>query len=195
MASTIALADIGKWPRQVVHQYHKGIVDTIRVTVKTYGPAIIQAIIDGVRPHPPVNTGDYRRSWKARNITDGVFFYNPTLQASIIERGRRPAWVSKEGQEALARWVHLHGMDREPMSKRERRVRRRMRAGGTDKGVFRFRTRWQQENRARGIAFVIARAMSKKARPGLFILAQTKRILTMQVTNDVEAMIARGPQP
>ena len=196
MASTVQLADIGKWPKQVVHQYHKGIVDTIRVTVKTYGPAIIQAIIDGVRPYPPVNTGDYRRSWKARNITDGVFFYNPTLQASIIEKGRRPGvGVSQAGQEAIARWVHLHGMDRQSMSRRERRARRSMRAGGTDKRAFRFRTRWQQENRARGIAFVISRAIKRRGLKAKNILAQAKPILTMQVTNDVEAMIARGPQP
>jgi hypothetical protein len=195
VASTVQLADIGKWPLKVVHQYHSGIVDTMRVSVKTYGPAIIQAVIDGVRPHPPVNTGDYRRGWKVRNITDGVFLYNPTKQAGIIERGRRPGTgVSQEGQEAIARWVHLHGMDRDGMSTRERRARRKMRAAGAEKAAFRFRTRWTQDSRARAIAFLIARAIKRRGLPAKNILAQAKPILTMQVSNDVEAMIARGPQ-
>lgn len=196
MASTVQLADIGKWPKQVVHQYHSGIVQTIRTSLRMYAPALIQDAIASVKPYQPVHTGDYKRSWKVRNITDGAFFYNPTIQASIIERGRRPGvGVSRAGQEALARWVHLHGMDRATMSKRERRSRRRMRAGGAAKESFRFRTKWSQESRARGIAFLIARAIKRRGLPAKNVLKSVTEELTHHVLNDVEAMIAKGPQP
>jgi hypothetical protein len=195
VASTVQLADIGKWPQKVMHQYHSGIVQTIRTSLRMHAPALIQAAIAGVKPYQPVHTGDYKRSWKVVNITDGAFFYNPTIQAGIIERGRRPGvGVSRAGQEALARWAHLHGMDREKMSKRESRTRRRMRAGGAAKESFRFRVRWSQESRARGIAFLIARAIKRRGLPAKNVLKSITADLTSRVLNDVEAMIAKGPQ-
>jgi hypothetical protein len=36
------------------------------------------------------DTGEYRRSWKVRDITDGAVLYNASRQAPIIEKGRRP---------------------------------------------------------------------------------------------------------
>jgi len=190
--STVSLADLGKWPQKITRERHGAIVEAMRVSVKTCGPGIVQAIIDQVRPHPPVNTGEYRRNWKVRNITDGVMLFNPTKQAGIIEHGRRPGFgVSREGQEALERWVHLHGMDRQPTSKRERATRRRMRAGGTSKEGIRARSRWQQDSVARGIAFLIARAIKRRGLPANNILAQAKPLITAQVMQDVEASISR----
>jgi hypothetical protein len=178
----------------MVGKYHAEIVKQIQVSVKMHGPAIIQAIIDGTRPYPPVNTGEYRRAWKVRSISNGALIFNPTKQAGIIGNGRRPGFgVSREGQEALARWVHLHGMDKAKVSKRERRYRRLMtKAGFGDKDRFRARTRQSMENRARGIAFVIARAIKRRGLPAKNILGQAKPIITMQVLNDVDAVMVRG---
>ena len=177
----------------MVGKYHAEIVKQIQVSVKMHGPAIIQAIIDGTRPYPPVNTGEYRRAWKVRSISNGALVFNPTKQAGIIENGRRPGFgVSREGQEALARWVHLHGMDRQPMSIREKRAGRKLRAAGISKQGLRARKMWTQENRARGIAFVIARAIKRRVTPGKNILGQAKPIITMQVLNDVDAVMVRG---
>ena len=191
MASTVQLADIGKWPKQVVHQYHSGIVATIRTSLRMHAPALFQAAIAGVRPHQPVNTGDYKRSGKVVNIADGAMFFNPTKQAPIIDHGRRPGTgVSREGQEALARWVHLHGMDRPTASQMRFARSRRARKGG----ATRFR-RLLQEDRARGVAFLIARAIKRRGLPAKNVIGGMKAELTRMVLADVEAMIARGPQP
>jgi hypothetical protein len=197
VAATIKLADIGKWPQKVVHQYHGGIVSTIRTSLRMHAPVLFQEAIASVKPFQPVNTGDYKRSGKVVNITDGAMFFNPTIQASIIDKGRRPGkGVSREGQEALARWVHLHGMDRAPMSKRERRHRRLMRKAGLgDKSYARMRSQSSQESRARAIAFLIARAIKRRGLPAKNVISGMREELTRRVLNDVESMIAKGPQP
>jgi hypothetical protein len=190
MASTVKLADIGKWPQQVVHQYHGGIVSTIRTSLRMHAPVLFQDAIAAVKPYQPVNTGDYKRSGKVVNITDGAMFFNPTKQASIIDKGRRRGkGVSREGQEALARWVHLHGMDR-PTTAQLRFARGRKARRGS---AARFR-RILQEDRARAVAFLIARAIKRRGLPAKNVISGMKGKLTSLVLNDVEAMIARGPQ-
>ena len=192
MIGSVKLSDLGKWPAKVAHERHGAIVNAIRVSVKTNGPAIIQAVIGGVKPYPPVNTGEYRRNWKVRNITDGVLLFNPTKQAGVIENGRRPGFgISRQGQEDLARWAHLHGMDRKPMSRRERATRRKMRTEGYGKEAFRGRIRWQQDSRARSIAFLIARAIKRRGLPAKHILAMAKPFIVMQVMRDIDMALAQ----
>lgn len=189
MAASIKLADIGKWPQKVVHDYHGGIVSTIRTSLRMHAPVLFQEAIAAVRPHQPVNTGDYKRSGKVVNITDGAMFFNPTKQAAIIDRGRRKGFgVSREGQEALARWVHLHGMDR-PTAAQMRFARGRRRGSAA-----RFR-KILQEDRARAVAFLIARAIKQRGLPAKNVISGMREKLTGLVLNDVEAMIAKGPQP
>jgi hypothetical protein len=192
--NTINIRDLGKWPRQTVGKYVSAMTKEIQVSLKMCGPAIVQTIIDGTRPFPPVNTGEYRRNWKVRNIPGGAVLFNPTLQAGIIERGRRPGiGVSRKGQEDLARWVHLHGMDAAgPLTSRQRATRRRMRKAGVDKRGIRMRQMWSQENRARGIAFLIARAIKRRGLPAKNILGRAKPIIVMQVVRDVEAIMVKG---
>lgn len=194
MAATVNIRDLVKWPKATVDRYVGAMTKEIQTSLRVHGPAIIQTIIDNQRPYKPVNTGEYRRNWKVRNISGGALLFNPTLQAGIIERGRRPGvGVSREGQEALARWVHLHGMDKaDALTKRQRAIRRRLRAGGIAKEGMRARTRWSQENRARGIAFLIARAIKRRGLPAKHILGQAKPIILMQVVRDVEGVLVRG---
>ena len=191
--NTINIRDLGKWPRQTVGKYVSAMTKEIQISLKMCGPAIVQTIIDGTRPFPPVNTGEYRRNWKVRNIPGGAVLFNPTLQAGIIERGRRPGiGVSRKGQEDLARWVHLHGMDSAPLTIRERRVRRRMRDAGVTKEGFRARRMWKQESRARSVALLIARAIRRRGLPAKNILGRARPFIVAQVVRDVEDMMVRG---
>jgi hypothetical protein len=78
------------------------------------------------------------------------------------------------------------------MSKHERRARRKMRADGTEKSAFRFRSRWQQDNRARAIAFLIARAIKRRGLPAKNVIGGMKAELTRRVIDDVEGLLVRG---
>lgn len=49
----------------------------------------------------PVDQGQLRNSWKVR----GTLLMNDAPHAGIIERGARPHPVSREGVEAITRWV------------------------------------------------------------------------------------------
>jgi hypothetical protein len=143
-----------------------------------HAPALIQEAIAAVKPYQPVHTGEYKRSWKVRNIPDGAAFFNPTLQASIIERGRRPGHgVSREGQEALARWAHLHGMDRFDGNRGMRRP---------------VRGKAGKESQARAIAFLIARKIKARGLPAKNVLGSVKAQICERVRADVQDMMAKG---
>lgn len=89
---------------------------------------------------PPIDTGDYARSWKAEDIEGGALFYSaasPAVKAGVIEEGRRPGVGIPI--EPLAEWV-----------------RRKL-------GV-------QDPAQARGIAFAISMKQKKQGRPGLYVL-------------------------
>jgi hypothetical protein len=195
VAGSVNIADLVKWPKALVDRYNAGTIATIRTSLKLHGVAQVQVAIDGTVPYPPVNTGGYRRGWKVRELSNGAFLFNPDRSASIIERGRRPGFgVSKEGREALARWVHLHGMDRAgPLTKRQRAARRRMRDSGVGKEGIRARGRWQQANRALGIAFLIAREIKRRGLPAKRVLARAKPGIIRLVMADVDAFFVKGP--
>lgn len=206
MAASIKLADVGKWPQKVVHQYHDGMVTTIRTSLRMHAPWLFQQSIAAVKPYQPVNTGEYKRSGKVVNITDGAMFFNPTKQAAIIDRGRRPGkGVSREGKEALARWVHLHGMDRfddNPGMRRRIRAAKKARAArlyarALAAGRIPPRTSigLARDARARAIAFLISRAIKRRGLPAKNVISGMREKLTAAIVNDVEAMISRGPQP
>ena len=67
-----------------------------------------------------------------------------------------------------------------------------MREAGVDKRGLRIRKIWQQENRARGIAFLIARAIKRRGLPAKNILGRAKTFIVMQVVRDVEAIMVKG---
>ncbi len=188
MSSSVNISDLGRWPKIMVGKYNGAIVKQIQISVHMHGPMIVQAMIDGTRPYPPVNTSDYRRNWKVRNLSNGALLFNPTKQAGIIERGRRPGiGVSRQGQEDLARWVHLHGMDR-PTSKQMRFARSRHAGKG---GAARFR-KILQEDRARSIAFMIARAIKRRGLPAKNVLGRAKPLIVEKVLHDVDGVLVRG---
>jgi len=51
------------------------------------------------------NYGTYFESWKISPLPDGAVVYNSQPYAGVIEYGRRPSPVSKEGRRNLTRWA------------------------------------------------------------------------------------------
>jgi hypothetical protein len=175
--TTVDIADLARWPAETVHQCHSAIVGAIRTSLRMHAPRLIQASIASVQPHQPVNTGDYKRAWKVKNIVDGAMFFNPTVQAGVIDDGRRPGYgVSREGQEALARWAHLHGMDRFDSNLGLRR---------------RVKGRDAQAAQARAVAFLIARAIKARGLPAKNVLRSAQPKITEMVIADVNAAIEK----
>ena len=192
MPQTVSIKDLGGWPAKVVRTHKAEISKTLWTTVSMHALPMIQAAIDSY-PRPRVSTGMTRRAWKVARDADGVVIYNPKISASIDEHSRRPGFgVSREGREAIARWVHLHGMDKAPLSRRERATRRRMRASGSDKAAVRFRGKWQQESRANAIAFLIARAIKRRGIPAQPVLAPVRPVLLRLVVDAINRIVYGG---
>ena len=51
-----------------------------------------------------VNTGAYRRAWKAEPTADGIHVYSLSPYAGVIEYGRRPG-ARMPPEDAIARWA------------------------------------------------------------------------------------------
>lgn len=51
------------------------------------------------------DTGMYKAAWKSSETADGSRVFNSRPYAGVIEGGRRPSPVSREGQKQLAGWV------------------------------------------------------------------------------------------
>ena len=173
--SAIDIKDIGSWPAAVVKAKRDEAMTALRTTIKVDGPVIVQATIDATVPHPPVDRATYRRNWKCRNIKDGARLYNSTVQASIIEDGRRPGTgVSWEGMRSLRLWVHRHGM--EGWEARIQRAHLLKKKEGGRPGA-RLKMRDRTEAARDSIAFLIARAIKARGLPAKHVLARAKPLL------------------
>lgn len=49
------------------------------------------------------NTGNYRRRWKVRSVTNGAAIYNDATYAGVIDSGRRPGTMPNLG--AIEAWA------------------------------------------------------------------------------------------
>lgn len=185
--SSIDLKDIGAWPGQVVREKRSELLTAVRTAIKVDGPVIIQATIDATKPNPPVDRATYRRNWKCRNIPNGARLYNSTVQASILEDGRRPGYgVSWEGQAALRVWVHHHGLDRQE-AKIQRYKLLPKREGGRPSTRLSMRDRTEAARDS--IAFLIARAIKARGLPAKRVLARSKGLLTQLFQRTVEGVL------
>lgn len=131
----------------------EGAVKVIRETVKLHGPRAVQEEISALA-RAPVDRGTYRRSFRFDDIPLGATAYNFAPYAAIIEEGRRP------GQRPppigpIIEWVKRKGIGRQygPNQAGKRKVSRAL-----------------SDREARGIAFVIARAIGKRGVPAHHIL-------------------------
>ena len=187
MATPIDIKDIGSWPGQVVREKRSELLTAVRTAIKVDGPAIVQATIDATKPNPPVDRATYRRNWKCRNIPNGARLYNSTVQASIIEDGRRPGTgVSWEGLTSLRVWVHHHGLDRAE-AKIQRYKLLPKKEGGRPSARLSMRDRTEAARDS--IAFLIARAIKARGLPAKRILARSKGLLTQLFQRTVEGVL------
>lgn len=104
----VSLRDLGKRFIQLNQDRHLRVVRAVQVVARTVGIRLIQEEIDATTP-VPVDRGTYRRSWATADLPDGVQLYNPTIQASIIEKGRRPG-ARRPPAQAIINWVKRKGI-------------------------------------------------------------------------------------
>ena len=111
--STIPLKLAAQWLTRAHINVHKAAMDAA-YEAALYGVQQIQAvIIPSLTPHPPVNRGLYKASWKAMRTANGARIYNRQYpQAPLIEYGV-PAENVKPGmamQIAIAEWLTMKGL-------------------------------------------------------------------------------------
>lgn len=139
-------------------------VAAVRRTVKVNGPRIVQASIDETSP-APVDRGTYRRSWRYDDLPNGAQITNSVPYASVIEGGRRPG-ARQPPTEALVGWVKRKGL-----------VKGRGKSADAE---------------ARGVAFIIARAIAKRGLPAKGVLKRALERLRTEVEEAVRAALAGG---
>jgi hypothetical protein len=145
----------------------KRVVRAIQQTVETAGPAIAQEELRraSARRSAPINTGEYARSWQARRLGNGAVLFNDAPYASIIELGRRPGSKAPPTS-VIMKWL-------------EQKLR------GSVKN------RKSREAQARGLAFVIARAIGKRGLPAHRVMART-RLRLNRIVRDAVDQAMRG---
>lgn len=141
---------------------YQRLVKAVRDEVLTSGPAIATQLTRQrtARLRAPINTGQYIRAWQAKPLGDGAVLFNDNPVASIIERGRRP------------------GSRMPPIDKIAEWLEQKMRG--------QVKNRRDRAKQARGLAFVVARAIAKRGLPAHRIMARTKRLLDPLVRKAVE---------
>jgi hypothetical protein len=99
----VNIATLPEWAGKLVGMRKSAVISAIRRTVYVAGQQIVQQEIDATKPYKPVDRGDYRRGWRYTELPDGARLHNGTVQAAVIERGRRPGTMPPIS--ALARWA------------------------------------------------------------------------------------------
>lgn len=151
-------------------------VEVIRRTVKLHGPRLVQAEIQEIKPHMPVDRGTYRRSFRFEDIAGGAVVYNFAPYASVIELGRRPGGRMPP-LSVIADWVRRKGIG--------------VRQGPKQKGRG-FKRRTDAE--LRGIAFIIARRIRARGLPAHHILRLASAKLERVVGRELAKLGAEGAE-
>jgi len=136
--------------RGLISASHRG-VETVRLATLRAPPASA----NGSRG--AVNTGAYRRAWAGHASPPGApqaaTLDNAMPYAGVIEHGMRPGkWVN---QEALTMWVL-------------RKLRKKLKAKGAE----------ARRKEARGLAFVIARAIHRRGLRPRLVATNSNKALT-----------------
>ena len=174
-------------------------VAVIRKTVKLAGPRAVQAEIEAISGRRPVDRGTYRRSFRFEDITGGAVAYNFSPYASIIERGRRPGGKMPP-VDLIAEWVRRKriGVQYGPVGVRQSLRGPGRFTSGVGKGkqgpsqqiarsgprrliVSARKASRLSEKQARGIAFVIARAIARRGLPAHMIVARASEVIDEKV--------------
>ena len=119
MTTTIRM-NLSEWPahlarlgKEFMPAAHRGLLDGAQRCL----PLMVQRT-DKAPPASPtglfgaVNFGHYRRAWRVDQLSNGAMVYNMAPYAGVIEYGRRPAAVSKQGLKQIQLWAkRRHGLD------------------------------------------------------------------------------------
>lgn len=154
----------GDLPAHFLAEHQRRIAAVVRAvqqTVETAGPALAQEELrkGTARKRVPINTGEYARAWQAKKIDQGAILFNDAPYASIIELGRRPG-SRPPPSDVIFKWL-------------EQKLRGRV------------KNRRDRVKEAKGLAFVIARAIGKRGLPPHRVMARTRRRLDKLVQDAV----------
>jgi hypothetical protein len=151
-------------------------VEVIRRTVKLHGPRLVQAEIQSVTPHQPVDRATYKRSFRFDDIPGGAVMYNFAPHASIVELGRRPGGRMPP-LSVIEDWVRRKGIG--------------LRSGPAKKGS-KFQRRTEAE--LRGIAFVIARQIRSRGLPAHHIIRLASQKLEKVIGQELAKLGTEGAE-
>lgn len=155
IAATIAFSDIAPLLSARVRKDKEKVVRALQLATKTWGLRVVQEVIHTTKPQRystgrslgiPVDTGAFKGSWHATDLPDGALIYSSSPYASIIEHGRRPGPVSV--------WKIYPWVMRKVLT-------------------FKAGSRANRHDQAVGIAFAIAKTLSKRRILGRYILRRT----------------------
>lgn len=164
-AYKVSIDELGAKMKEYVATRYADVVKTIQLSLRVDAPRIVQQIIDETVPHPPVDRGTYRRTWKVANVPGGAVLYNPTKYAGIIEYGRQPGTgIGREGIEALTGWVRRHGMQ----------------------------TGKKGADNARSIAFAIAASIKARGTAAKLVLARSKPFILGEIQAGINRVMTTG---
>lgn len=105
----ISLKDLPNALREMAQRDSQALRKAVQRTLEVDAQRWIQWSIDGGGStsgyRKPVDTGNYRNSWKSEMLGDEGIIYssaNPAIKSSVIEAGRRPGFIPIQ---PLTEWV------------------------------------------------------------------------------------------
>lgn len=163
-------------------------IKVIRKTVKLNGPRLVQAEIQAVNPHQPVDRGTYKRSWKFEGIPGGAVAYNFSPHAPIVELGRRPG-ARMPPLDVILDWVRrkhigqqIHGPVQQQYGPHQKGARRR-----SDRArAVEAQQRW--------IALQIARKIKARGLPAHHILKLASDKLVELIGEELAKELGEGAE-
>lgn len=100
----ILLRDLGPAIARIGDYLPELVVGALQKTARE-SKTPLALVTRATTPYAPIDTGAYLRAWQYQNFDDGADVFNDARQASPMEDGTRPYWISPEGRERIAKWV------------------------------------------------------------------------------------------
>jgi bacteriophage HK97-gp10 putative tail-component len=159
----------GDLPQHFLREHERRVAEVVKAVqqaVETAGPGIAQEELRKAtaRRSAPINTGEYARSWQAKKLDNGAVIFNDAPYAAIIENGRRPG-SRPPPSDVIFKWL-------------EQKLRGQV------------KNRRDRVKAAKGMAFVIARAIGKRGLPAHRVMARTRVRLNRLVQAEVAGVLS-----
>lgn len=147
----------------------------------------------------PVYLGQMRAGWAVRRVPGGAEMYNDAPHAGIVEEGARPHKVSKEGREAIKRWVlkklgaSLSSIANQEATARFRKLTKGAGRGRVGDAVRTFAKDMRQEaakssieRQADAITWGIVEKLRAEGQKGLFVLKKSMPEIEKYIGQEVD---------